>query len=673
MINSSENNVRRPLFWLQILIVAITLIAIAVIIFLGSRTHFEIREINIEQFNQQQLILVRSTAAGIEVYFKELSAALSSLTKIPSIQLMTPECLQCIQHTYWSLPSRTSIRLLDRNGVLGFIYPFDDWRGDLIGRDYSKEAYFQEARETSQITISGLITNEQGETRIRIAVPIYLTYKTKTVKVGDRTGVIVAPIDPSKPESGRFQGILIGSFDPLTIAEKFVSPIVSGKTGYSWLLSEESIFIAHHEEEFVGHNAFEVRKERNPDISYQAIEEIQRRMIAGKEGVGRYISGWHLGEKEVSEKLIAYTPVHIDNHIWSVAVCAPVSEVGEIIQKTKRSIQYIFAFVFLALIIGVSFFFITTHRWSLSLEQEVARQTKELTKTSSYLNNLIRYANTPIIVWNPYMKITIFNQAFEKMSGQNEEEMLKQSLDVLFPEESRSDSLDKIERTLTGEHWETVEIPILCKDGKIRIVLWNSANIYGEDGKTLIATIAQGQDITERKKTEDALQKSEGRYRTLQANIPVGIFRTTPKGRFLSANPALIEMLGYDSEDEMLAVSVVDIYEIPKRRGEFLKRMNKEGLVVDFEVKLRHKDGLTFWGSLSATAVTDRTGKVIHYDGILKDVTERKHAEQELKKRLGQLEVYYKATIGREGRIIELKHEVNKLLEELGKKKKYGM
>ncbi|MCK4255976.1 PAS domain-containing protein, partial [candidate division WOR-3 bacterium] len=294
-------------------------------------------------------------------------------------------------------------------------------------------------------------------------------------------------------------------------------------------------------------------------------------------------------------------------------------------------------------------------------------------ETSDHLNNLIRYTNAPIIVWNPDKKITIFNEAFEEMSGRSEAEMVGQLLDVLFPEESRSDSLRKIESASKGEYWETVEIPILHKDGNIRIGLWNSANIYGEDGKTLIATIAQGQDITERKRTEDALRKSEERYRTLQTNIPVGIFRTTPEGKFLSANPTLIKMLGYDSQEELLVTSVVDIYITPEQRQEFIKRMNKEGLVVDFEVKLRRKDGLTFWGSLSATAVTDRTGKVIHYDGILEDITEHKHAEQELKKRLDQLEIYYKATMGREGRIVELKREVNELSEQLGKEKKYGV
>jgi len=73
------------------------------------------------------------------------------------------------------------------------------------------------------------------------AVPIYLTHKIETIKVGDETGIIVKPIDPKRPESGRFQGILVGSFDPQMIARNIISPIISGQTGYAWLLDEDSL------------------------------------------------------------------------------------------------------------------------------------------------------------------------------------------------------------------------------------------------------------------------------------------------------------------------------------------------------------------------------------------------------------------------------------------------
>ncbi len=133
---------------------------------------------------------------------------------------------------------------------------------------------------------------------------------------------------------------------------------------------------------------------------------------------------------------------------------------------------------------------------------------EELRNTSDYLESLINYANAPIIVWDPAHKITRFNHAFEHLTGYAADEVIGKRLDLLFPEESREESLCKIQRTLT-EHWESVEIPILGRDGWVRIALWNSANIYDKDGKTLLATIAQGQDITERKQIEKKLNAAK--------------------------------------------------------------------------------------------------------------------------------------------------------------------
>jgi len=137
-----------------------------------------------------------------------------------------------------------------------------------------------------------------------------------------------------------------------------------------------------------------------------------------------------------------------------------------------------------------------------------------LRETTNYLQNLIDYANAPIIVWGPALKITKFNHAFEHLTGCTADEVIGQELRVLFPEVSRDESLSKIARTVGGEYWESVEIPILCKNGNIRLVLWNSANICAEDGTTYLATIAQGTDITERKQAEDALKQTTEELKT---------------------------------------------------------------------------------------------------------------------------------------------------------------
>ncbi len=132
------------------------------------------------------------------------------------------------------------------------------------------------------------------------------------------------------------------------------------------------------------------------------------------------------------------------------------------------------------------------------------KQTEEaLRETKDYLENLINYANAPIIVWNPKLEITRFNHAFEELTGRKADEMLGKKVDIIIPSDNRVDALKKINRTTKkSERWEAVEIPIQHVNGSIRTILWNSATLFDVDGKTPLATIAQGQDITERKKVE---------------------------------------------------------------------------------------------------------------------------------------------------------------------------
>jgi PAS domain S-box-containing protein len=85
--------------------------------------------------------------------------------------------------------------------------------------------------------------------------------------------------------------------------------------------------------------------------------------------------------------------------------------------------------------------------------------------------------------------------------------VIGKNLSILFPEESRERSMQHIHRMVAGERMEVEEIPILGKDRSIRTVLWNSATLVSLDNKTPTATIAQGQDITERKQAEDKLKR----------------------------------------------------------------------------------------------------------------------------------------------------------------------
>jgi PAS domain S-box-containing protein len=165
-------------------------------------------------------------------------------------------------------------------------------------------------------------------------------------------------------------------------------------------------------------------------------------------------------------------------------------------------------------IIGVSVFVIDVTRLNSALE--------ELNETNSYLENLLNYANAPIIVWDPQFRITRFNHAFENLTGRTEAEVLGQSIEILFPPALIRDSMNLIRKTQTGERWETVEIEIMHCDQTRRIVLWNSATLFDSDGITPISTIAQGQEITKRKKAEQAVRESEDKFRSLYDNMSEG-------------------------------------------------------------------------------------------------------------------------------------------------------
>jgi PAS domain S-box-containing protein len=104
------------------------------------------------------------------------------------------------------------------------------------------------------------------------------------------------------------------------------------------------------------------------------------------------------------------------------------------------------------------------------------------------------------------LSITRFNRAFENLSGYDVSEVIGKKIDILFSKNKMESALEYIQKTASGERWKTVEIEIRRKDGEPRIVLWNSANILDAEKDNIIATIAQGQDITERKQAEERIK-----------------------------------------------------------------------------------------------------------------------------------------------------------------------
>lgn len=139
------------------------------------------------------------------------------------------------------------------------------------------------------------------------------------------------------------------------------------------------------------------------------------------------------------------------------------------------------------------------------------------------------------------------------------------------------------------------------------------------------------------KLNEESLKDSEKRYERLLAQLPVGVYRTTPDGKIVEANRALVDMLGYRSEEELKDTNVKTLYIKKKDRTKYLKELeSKSTHVAEFE--LRCRDGRTIWGRDYSRAVMGPAGTIEYYDGILVDITSQKFAEIKLIQVLKELE-----------------------------------
>ncbi|MBE3144395.1 MAG: PAS domain S-box protein, partial [Planctomycetes bacterium] len=138
-------------------------------------------------------------------------------------------------------------------------------------------------------------------------------------------------------------------------------------------------------------------------------------------------------------------------------------------------------------------------------------------------------------------------------------------------------------------------------------------------------------EIAERKRAEESLRNTEERFRTIFENTIVGLYRTTPDGRILLANPALVKMMGCKSFEELAQINLEkDGLDSSTPRSLFKQRVEKEGRVIGLESVWLRPDGTKLFVSESAFVVKDGKGKIVYYEGTAQDITKRKEAEAKL-------------------------------------------
>ncbi|MDO8842345.1 PAS domain S-box protein, partial [Methanocalculus sp.] len=298
---------------------------------------------------------------------------------------------------------------------------------------------------------------------------------------------------------------------------------------------------------------------------------------------------------------------------------------------------------------------------------ELIHMQGELFEKNEYLEKLISYANAPIIVWDREYRITRFNHAFERLTGIPADEAIGQTLDILFPDDTRDASMEKIRLAMQGEVWDTVEIPVMDRTGGLRFVLWNSATIEAENGGGLRAIIAQGQDITDRKRAEEvlreqnqrlmnayeelaaseeeirqqldeiiakeqALRESEARYQTVIEYQTELICRFRPDGTHILVNDAYARYFGRE-KDELIGSTFSPAIHPDDSAvvRTFFASLTPDHPVDTVEHRIIMPDGEIRWQQWSDRAIFNLSGALVEYQSVGRDITDRKLSEEALR------------------------------------------
>jgi len=225
-------------------------------------------------------------------------------------------------------------------------------------------------------------------------------------------------------------------------------------------------------------------------------------------------------------------------------------------------------------------------------------------------------------------------KAIEEFLSQSPKAFLEQPL--MVTDVAKASELGSLQEVLLSESIGSYLCVPIISQGKLvgRLnVSFSQPRRFSEDEIGMAQTIAHHLAFAiARKEAEEQIRRSERKFRSLFENAVVGIYRSTPDGRFLMANQTLARINGYSSVEELMALDIpTQIYLNPEDRERFKRLMVERGFVADYRYPIKRKDGSIGWVTKWARAVKDDSGKVLYYEGFVLDITEQVQMEQRLK------------------------------------------
>lgn len=223
--------------------------------------------------------------------------------------------------------------------------------------------------------------------------------------------------------------------------------------------------------------------------------------------------------------------------------------------------------------------------------------------------------------------IIFANRASEQFTGYDKDELVKKNFRELVLPESYGYAGEIFKRQVAGEDVGTFELRLMKKSGQVIVLETRERPVW--DGDRIVEIHGLGRDITDRKRTEEVLRQFEEKWRNFIETSRDVIFLTTLEGKVVDINPAGLELSGYTRE-EFVGKDIAENYTNRSDREPFIKTIIEKGFVKDLELNLLRKDGSVAHCMITATQRRDKGGNVIGFQGIIKDITEKRNLEQQL-------------------------------------------
>ena len=275
----------------------------------------------------------------------------------------------------------------------------------------------------------------------------------------------------------------------------------------------------------------------------------------------------------------------------------------------------------------------TLSRANQALQEEIAigsQAEKEARSSSEKLRAAFEAITDGVLVADEEGRITDVNAAWLELHGfDSRDEVIGRSGFEMIFEEQRELATTRHQAAVEAGPGGTLHYTLLTRDGAQFDGEVNAAQLMDSDGKPA-GLVVRVRDITESLQSEEALRRSEEQFRRIFENSPLGIYRATLEGRFLMANPAMLDMLGFDSFGDLARHNMADLLTGPAvSHQEFRQIMEREGEVVGLESEWIRRDGSTLHVRENARAIAEG-GEVRYFEGTFEDITERMVAIDQL-------------------------------------------